>query len=552
LKTLLIAALIFFPQGFIAPKRGFLATLLHCLFCVLGILEPAGSSNFNFKSQKMDRRAVIYVRTSSEKQGERSSPLEQEADCLQLAKEKGLQVIHVYRDVEKYKVGNRLVEPSGSRSDRPGLSAMLKDASKDEFDVLLAWREDRLYRGLRAMLAVLETVQDYKIEILLAKENFDATIAPVRAWAAQLELDGMKERMGMGVKSQLKAGKANSGQDRYGYLRIGEKIHVVEDESKWVRKIFEWYNQGVPLLQIRQRLIAGKAPQKGSRTPRHIQWARSSIQGILESAKEYAYGYKQQSRDGEAYQLPVEPIIDIPTYELFKIKREKNKTNSPHPVRHDYLLSGHLRCSSNLTWQARTATHRRGRKGDWIERKTPIGTYFCPQPHKELRGSDCPKTISAKQAEAQVWEQVSEFITDPDYLLAQARAKVFQLQKDYQQMQQEELQLQDELKKLNDERQEFITKARKERMPDEAFTSQMRTLYEKDRGVQRKLITIERAKNDLMQLDLEEQVKKYLAELQWEMTELIQANPQTPEESQPSGVPAEKTNCGHGFGGSEN
>jgi DNA invertase Pin-like site-specific DNA recombinase len=478
----------------------------------------------------MDRRAVIYVRTSSEKQGERSSPLEQEADCLQLAQEKGLQVVYVYRDVDKYRVGNRLVEPSGSRSDRPGLLAMLEDASSDQFDVILAWREDRLYRGLRAMLTVLETVQDYKIEVLLAKENFDSTIAPVRAWAAQLELEGMKERMGMGVKARLKAGKANSGQDRYGYLRISDRIHVLEDEAKWVRNIFAWYNQGVPLLQIRQRLIDSNAPQKGSSTPRKIQWARSSIQGILESAREYAYGYKEQSRDGEAYQIPVEPIIDLQTYELFKIKREENKTNSSQPIRQDYLVSGHLMCSCKLTWQARTATHRRSRKGDWIERKTPIGTYFCPQPHKELRASDCPKTISAKQADTQIWEKVSEFITNPDYLRAQAKAQVFQLERDYQQMQLDELHLHEEIKKLNDERQEFITRARKERMPDEEFASQMSNLYDKERGVQRRFTTIERVKDDFMQLDFEEQLKKYVAELQLEMTELIHANPQTPEE----------------------
>lgn len=97
-------------------------------------------------------------------------------------------------------------------------------------------------------------------------------------------------------------------------------------------------------------------------------------------------------------------------------------------------------------------------------------------------------------------------------------------------MQQDELQLQEEIKKLNTIRQEFITKACKERMPDEEFTPQISALYDKEKGVQRRLTTIERVKDDFTKLDSEEQVKKYVAELQSEMAELIQADPQTPEE----------------------
>jgi len=97
-------------------------------------------------------------------------------------------------------------------------------------------------------------------------------------------------------------------------------------------------------------------------------------------------------------------------------------------------------------------------------------------------------------------------------------------------MQQEELHLQEEIKKLNDERQKFITKARKQRMPDEEFTPQIKAHYEKELGVQRRLTTIEQAKDDFTQLDLEGQVKKYVAELQLEIATLIHANPQTSEE----------------------
>jgi hypothetical protein len=70
-----------------------------------------------------------------------------------------------------------------------------------------------------------------------------------------MELEGMKERMEMGVIARPKAGKANTGQDRYGYVRIGEQIHIQEKEAKWVHQIFAWYIQKTALMQIRKHLI---------------------------------------------------------------------------------------------------------------------------------------------------------------------------------------------------------------------------------------------------------------------------------------------------------
>jgi len=449
----------------------------------------------------MPRRAAIYIRTSSEAQGEKSSPLEQETDCRRLAHEKGLQVVRVYSDVEKYRVGNRPIEPSGSRSDRPGLLAMLKDASRDEFDAILAWREDRLYREIRAMLTVFETVQDYKIDILLVKETFDSKTAPIRAWVAQMELDGMKERMEMGVKARLKAGKANTGQDRYGYIRIDENIHLVEEEAKWVRNIFDWYIQKTPLNQIRRHLIAEDAPQKGSSIPRHIQWSRSSIQAILKSAKEYAYGFKTYSRAGQTFQIPVTPIIDISTYELFVKMREENKTNPKRRRQNDYLLSGQLKCACNLTWRARTATHRNSRKGEWVERKTPISTYFCPQPHKELRPPECPKSVSAKRAEAQVWEKLYEFVMNPEFLHAQAKDLVKQLRQTYEHLQKEQQEILEELEKESTKRQQVITEARKTLRDDADFAEQMRELYTVEERLKRRLTTTEKEIDTYARLD---------------------------------------------------
>jgi len=49
------------------------------------------------------------------------------------------------------------------------------------FDVIVAWREDRLYRGLRPMLAVLDLVERGCFTIDLVAETFDQRTAPIKA-----------------------------------------------------------------------------------------------------------------------------------------------------------------------------------------------------------------------------------------------------------------------------------------------------------------------------------------------------------------------------------
>ncbi len=340
----------------------------------------------------------------------------------------------------------------------------------------------------------------------------------------------MQERMTMGVIARLKAGKANTGQDRYGYIRIGEKIHVREEEAKWVRQIFAWYTQGNSLSQIRKQLIAAKSPQKDSRIPRRIQWSRSSIQAILGSAKEYAYGLKTYSRAGQTFHIPVVPIIDMPTYELFVKMRAENKTYSKHRKKNDFLLSGHLKCACNLTWRARTAAHRRSRKGEWVERKTPTSTYFCPQPHKELRSSDCPKSVNGKDAEAQVWEKLYEFVMNPDFLLTQANVLVHQLQQNYEHLQQTHKEILDELEAQSIKRQQVITEARKTQRDDDDFAEQMRELYGKEGRLKSKLATVEQELKTYTDLDWDTKVNDYVTNLQTGIEELNNANPGYPDE----------------------
>lgn len=462
----------------------------------------------------MNKKAAIYIRTSSEKQGEKASPIEQEADCRKYAEENNLTVVNVYKDIERYRVKNKIIEPSGTRPDRPALLAMLNDAAQGHFDVILAWREDRLYRGMRAMLLVLEAIQENKITIMLARETFDAKIAPLKAWVAGMELDGIKERMTMGIKARLRAGKANAGRDRYGYQRNGEVIEIVENEAKWVQQIFAWYNDRVPILEIRRRLIQAGVPQKGGNAYRKTEWSRNVIQFILGAAKEYAFGIKTQSRGGETFDIPVEPIIDMATYEKFL---EVRQSNINHPARHikkNYLIGGLLYCTCNRKWGAQTVpAMRRNQDGQWVK-KAEYGRYYCRQLHEEHISPDCPRSISCLKADMDVWAKVCTAINNPEILLAQAHKMVAELQDNAESIDAELDRIQKELDSLTMERQWIITQTRKGAITESDMDYQLGTIAVQELSLKREYAEIGQAINIYALGDWETNVIEYLADLQ--------------------------------------
>ena len=96
--------------------------------------------------------AGIYIRVSSEPQAEKVSPEIQEKDARKYCELNGYTVVEVYRDVSRYRVGKKSVEPSGTRLDRPEFQRMLKDARSGRINCIIGWKEDRLYRAFRPML----------------------------------------------------------------------------------------------------------------------------------------------------------------------------------------------------------------------------------------------------------------------------------------------------------------------------------------------------------------------------------------------------------------
>lgn len=67
---------------------------------------------------------------------------------------------------------------SGAKNSRPALDALLKDARRRRFDVLLCWRLDRLGRNLRHLVVLLDELRSVGIEFVSLNEGIDATTPP--------------------------------------------------------------------------------------------------------------------------------------------------------------------------------------------------------------------------------------------------------------------------------------------------------------------------------------------------------------------------------------
>ena len=102
---------------------------------------------------------------------------------------------------------------SGTKDRRPALDALMKDAKRRRFDVLVVWRLDRLGRNLKHLVTLLEDVQAVGIAFVSLGEGIDCTTAAGRlqlhvlAALAEFERARIAERVRAGLARVRASGK---------------------------------------------------------------------------------------------------------------------------------------------------------------------------------------------------------------------------------------------------------------------------------------------------------------------------------------------------------
>jgi DNA invertase Pin-like site-specific DNA recombinase len=137
------------------------------------------------------QRAAIYARVSTPDQCVEN----QLYQLRELAARRGYEIVREYTDIG-----------SGSKSRRAGLDALLADAHRRQFSIVLVAAFDRLARSVKHFLTVVDELNDLGIEFVSARENIDTTGSMGRMFItlissiAELERSIIIERIKAGMR----------------------------------------------------------------------------------------------------------------------------------------------------------------------------------------------------------------------------------------------------------------------------------------------------------------------------------------------------------------
>ncbi len=138
------------------------------------------------------KKCAIYARVSTPEQHVET----QLYDLRQLAVQRGFEVVAEYTD--------RGV--SGTKARRPGLDALMADARRRKYSVLLVAAFDRVARSTRHFLQVTSELDSLGVEFVSRRENIDTSgpmgrlFLTLIASIAELEADLIKERIRAGMR----------------------------------------------------------------------------------------------------------------------------------------------------------------------------------------------------------------------------------------------------------------------------------------------------------------------------------------------------------------
>jgi site-specific DNA recombinase len=343
------------------------------------------------------RRAVAYVRESTEEQGRGYSPDGQRQAIARYADEHGLELLDEYLDFE-----------SGRAADtRPGFQRLIEEAMAGRFECVLVYHSSRFARNTIEAKQYKQLLRrELGVDVISVTQPLGPDADDPAAFLSESVHEIFDEYYSvslsfwvkMGLKEKARQGLL-TGSLPWGYRKGEDGVAQPDpDRALYVRRIFELYASG----RHTDRTIAEWLNTEGQRTSKGRLFSADTVREMLCNAAYCGYVSGRRDRSKQIRGLH-DPLVDEELFDRVQaLRRARARTLKPGRPSTRYLLRGLAHCERCEAKMQGTATGRR------LEAR-----YFCSS-RRNSHGCDQPSARAAV-----VEDQLAEFVADfkPEPLL---------------------------------------------------------------------------------------------------------------------------------------
>ncbi|HSX15907.1 MAG TPA: recombinase family protein [Candidatus Saccharimonadales bacterium] len=315
------------------------------------------------------RKAVVYLRVSTEEQVDNYS-LETQADiCRKEAERRKLTIEEVFREEGR---------SAKTIKDRPTLISMLEYCRKNkrEIGAVIVYRLDRISRQTADYLAIRKKLAECGITLISASEPTgdtptDRFVETMLAGFAQMDNDVRGERSRNGMRARFMSGLYN-GSPPLGYSR--QNSYAVKDPETFsaLQAAWELMATGTKTLQDMASILDEQGIREKRKGHKETRLRKQTMSRIFRN-KFYAgkvvskqYGLEVQGQHppmiSEEVFYRVQAVLDGRNYNTPIVLARRTRNNSDFPLRRVVRCG---RCGQSFT-------------GSWAKGKRSLyGYYFC-------------------------------------------------------------------------------------------------------------------------------------------------------------------------------
>jgi site-specific DNA recombinase len=302
---------------------------------------------------RIEMKAALYARVSSEKQAEKDLSISAQ-----------LKALRKYADEHGYQVFREFIDEAESArtADRPAFQEMIAYAKQKSkpFEAILVWKLSRFARNREDSIVFKSLLRKVGVQVISISEQFDDS--PVGRLLESL-IESMDEFYSANLSQEARRGLREvasrgfwaAGSAPFGYRLIDvpdgkatrKNLDIDEISARIVRKMFDLCLQGRGAKDIAQTLN-----REGIETRSGGKWTKAGVAYMLKNdiyTGDFVWPSLNRLRKGEkqiVHERHHDPIISKKDFERAQEMISDRAPERIHPQRlvSSYLLSGLLFC----------------------------------------------------------------------------------------------------------------------------------------------------------------------------------------------------------------